>query len=148
MKSKQLHFGQGFKVLLGNRRVQATQMVIPPGKSEGRAGNRHRGADQRHQIAPPWHSRFQRVHDRIGVSAESRVAQFERVAERLDRQRRHIGLGIPIDFRVADADDGDAVGQLLAVHTSLGRPQPRVSSSEPPVPNTAMASPGWTFSTL
>jgi mannose-6-phosphate isomerase-like protein (cupin superfamily) len=46
MESKQVRFGKGFKVLLGNRRVQAAQMVIPPGKSEGGPGNRHRGSDQ------------------------------------------------------------------------------------------------------
>lgn len=46
MKVKALQFGKGFKVVLGNRRVQAAQMVIPPGKSEGGPGNRHKGADQ------------------------------------------------------------------------------------------------------
>jgi mannose-6-phosphate isomerase-like protein (cupin superfamily) len=46
MKSKTLQFGKGFKVLLGNRRVQAAQMVIAPGGAEGGPGNRHRGADQ------------------------------------------------------------------------------------------------------
>ena len=46
MKSKTLQFGKGFKVVLGNRRVQAAQMVIMPGKSEGGPSNRHKGADQ------------------------------------------------------------------------------------------------------
>lgn len=46
MKVKTLRFGRGFKVVLGNRRVQAAQMVIPPRKSEGGPGNRHKGADQ------------------------------------------------------------------------------------------------------
>lgn len=46
MKIKKLQFGKGFKVVLGNRRVQAAQMVISPGGSEGGPGNRHRGADQ------------------------------------------------------------------------------------------------------
>ena len=46
MKVKTLQFGKGFKVVLGNRRVQAAQMVIPPGQSEGGPGNRHKGADQ------------------------------------------------------------------------------------------------------
>ncbi len=46
MQAKTLRFGKGFKVVLGNRRVQAAQMVIAPGDSEGGAGNRHRGADQ------------------------------------------------------------------------------------------------------
>jgi mannose-6-phosphate isomerase-like protein (cupin superfamily) len=46
MKKKTLQFGQGFKVLIGNKRVQAAQMVIEPGESEGGPGNRHRGADQ------------------------------------------------------------------------------------------------------
>lgn len=46
MKSKQLRFGKGFRVMLGNRRSQAAQMVINPGGAEGGPGNRHRGADQ------------------------------------------------------------------------------------------------------
>ena len=46
MKIAKLRFGVGFKVVLGNRRVQAAQMVIRPGKSEGGLANRHKGADQ------------------------------------------------------------------------------------------------------
>ena len=46
MKHKTLRFGRGFRVVLGNRRSQAAEMVLPPGESEGDAGNRHRGADQ------------------------------------------------------------------------------------------------------
>jgi mannose-6-phosphate isomerase-like protein (cupin superfamily) len=46
VKRKTLRFGKGFKVLIGNRRVQAAQMVIGPGDSEGGPKNRHRGADQ------------------------------------------------------------------------------------------------------
>jgi mannose-6-phosphate isomerase-like protein (cupin superfamily) len=46
MKRKNLRFGQGFRVVLGNRRSQAAEMVLKPGKSEGDSGNRHRGADQ------------------------------------------------------------------------------------------------------
>jgi mannose-6-phosphate isomerase-like protein (cupin superfamily) len=46
MKKKTLRFGKGFKVVIGNRRVQAAQMVIAPGKSEGGPKNRHRSADQ------------------------------------------------------------------------------------------------------
>jgi mannose-6-phosphate isomerase-like protein (cupin superfamily) len=46
MKKKTLRFGKGFKVLMGNRRVQAAQMVIAPDGSEGGPKNRHRGADQ------------------------------------------------------------------------------------------------------
>jgi len=46
MKKKTLRFGRGFKVILGNRRVQAAQMVITPGKAEGGPKNRHQGADQ------------------------------------------------------------------------------------------------------
>ncbi len=46
MKVKKLQFGKGFKVVLGNRRVQAAQMVIEPGDAEGGPGNRHKGADQ------------------------------------------------------------------------------------------------------
>jgi mannose-6-phosphate isomerase-like protein (cupin superfamily) len=43
---KTLRFGQGFKVIFGNRRVQAAQMVLSPGESEGGPENRHRGSDQ------------------------------------------------------------------------------------------------------
>jgi mannose-6-phosphate isomerase-like protein (cupin superfamily) len=46
MKKKTLLFGKGFKVVMGNRRVQAAQMVIAFGDSEGGPKNRHRGADQ------------------------------------------------------------------------------------------------------
>ena len=46
MKHKILRFGKGFNVVLGNRRSQAAQMVLAPGKSEGSATNRHAGADQ------------------------------------------------------------------------------------------------------
>jgi mannose-6-phosphate isomerase-like protein (cupin superfamily) len=46
MKRKALRFGKGFRIALGNRRVQAAEMVIPPGDSEGGPQNRHKGADQ------------------------------------------------------------------------------------------------------
>ena len=46
MKRKQLRFGRGFRVAIGNRRSQAAEMVIAPGKAEGDPDNRHRGADQ------------------------------------------------------------------------------------------------------
>jgi mannose-6-phosphate isomerase-like protein (cupin superfamily) len=46
MKRKQLRFGQGFRVALGNRRSQAAEMVLAPGESEGSPDNRHRGSDQ------------------------------------------------------------------------------------------------------
>jgi len=46
MKLKHLRFGAGFKVLFGNRRMQAAQMVLKPGDKEGDAGNKHQGADQ------------------------------------------------------------------------------------------------------
>jgi mannose-6-phosphate isomerase-like protein (cupin superfamily) len=46
VKKKSLRFGQGFHVVLGNARSQAAVMVLKPGKSEGDAHNRHRGADQ------------------------------------------------------------------------------------------------------
>jgi mannose-6-phosphate isomerase-like protein (cupin superfamily) len=46
VKKKLLRFGRGFKVALGNQRVQAAQMVIAPGDSEGGPRNRHRGTDQ------------------------------------------------------------------------------------------------------
>jgi len=46
MQRKTLRFGKGFNVVLGNRRSQAAQMVIEPGKAEGDPDNRHHGADQ------------------------------------------------------------------------------------------------------
>jgi len=46
VKRKQLSFGRGFRVAIGNRRSQAAVMVLAPGKAEGDARNRHRGADQ------------------------------------------------------------------------------------------------------
>lgn len=46
MKRKNLRFGRGFRVAVGNARSQAAEMVLPPGKAEGDAHNRHRGADQ------------------------------------------------------------------------------------------------------
>jgi mannose-6-phosphate isomerase-like protein (cupin superfamily) len=46
MKRKNLRFGRGFRVALGNARSQAAEMVLKPGKAEGDAHNRHRGADQ------------------------------------------------------------------------------------------------------
>jgi mannose-6-phosphate isomerase-like protein (cupin superfamily) len=46
MKRKQLRFGKGFRVAVGNRRSQAAEMVLAPGDCEGGPDNRHRGADQ------------------------------------------------------------------------------------------------------
>jgi mannose-6-phosphate isomerase-like protein (cupin superfamily) len=46
MKRKHIRFGKGFKVVLGNRRVQAAQMTLSPGQSEGGPSNRHRNSDQ------------------------------------------------------------------------------------------------------
>src|SRR5438874_3051780 len=46
MKRKQLKLTSDFAVVLGNKRSQAAEMVLPPGESEGGSDNRHRGADQ------------------------------------------------------------------------------------------------------
>jgi mannose-6-phosphate isomerase-like protein (cupin superfamily) len=46
MKLKRLTLREGFRVVRGNRRSQAAEMVIKPGEAEGDASNRHRGADQ------------------------------------------------------------------------------------------------------
>ena len=46
MEKATLRFGKGFKVIVGNPRVQAAQLVIGPGDSEGDPKNRHRGSDQ------------------------------------------------------------------------------------------------------
>ena len=46
MKLEKLRFRKSFRVIRGNRRAQAAEMVITPGNSEGDPRNRHRGADQ------------------------------------------------------------------------------------------------------
>ena len=46
VKKKNLRFAEGFRVVLGNPRSQAAEMVLAPGKAEGGAHNNHRGADQ------------------------------------------------------------------------------------------------------
>jgi mannose-6-phosphate isomerase-like protein (cupin superfamily) len=46
MQHKQLQFGKGFRVVLGDDRSQAAQMTLGPGETEGGPENRHRGADQ------------------------------------------------------------------------------------------------------
>jgi mannose-6-phosphate isomerase-like protein (cupin superfamily) len=46
MKRKQLRFGKGFRVTIGNRRAQGAEMVIGPGDREGGPDNNHRGSDQ------------------------------------------------------------------------------------------------------
>jgi mannose-6-phosphate isomerase-like protein (cupin superfamily) len=46
MHSKHLTFDEGFHVAFDVRQVQAAEMVIAPGDSEGGPQNRHRGADQ------------------------------------------------------------------------------------------------------
>lgn len=46
MQYKHLRFGKGFHVAFRERKVQAAEMVIAPGDSEGGPDNRHRGADQ------------------------------------------------------------------------------------------------------
>jgi len=46
MPRKQLRFGRGFSVAVGNAKAQAATMVLGPGESEGGSGNRHRGSDQ------------------------------------------------------------------------------------------------------
>jgi len=46
MKRKALRFGEGFRVVFGNRRAQAAEMTLAPGDIEGGPENRHRGSDQ------------------------------------------------------------------------------------------------------
>ena len=46
MQHRRLRFGRGFRVLFDCRGVQAAQMVIAPGGSEGGPDNRHRAAEQ------------------------------------------------------------------------------------------------------
>ncbi|MGQ0651888.1 MAG: cupin domain-containing protein [Betaproteobacteria bacterium] len=46
MRRHKLSLREGFRVIGGNRRSQAAEMMIAPGEGEGGPGNRHRGADQ------------------------------------------------------------------------------------------------------
>lgn len=52
MQKKDLGFKKGatkdqnFRVVFGNHRAQAAEMIIQPGDTEGNLENRHRGADQ------------------------------------------------------------------------------------------------------
>lgn len=46
MQHKHLRFERGFRLAFDIGRVQAAEMVIAPGGSEGGPDNRHRGADQ------------------------------------------------------------------------------------------------------
>jgi mannose-6-phosphate isomerase-like protein (cupin superfamily) len=46
MQHKNLQFGHGFRVVLGDTRSQAAQMTLAPGETEGGPDNRHRGAVQ------------------------------------------------------------------------------------------------------
>lgn len=46
MEYRQLRLGRGFRPLFAVREVQAAEMVIAPGGSEGGPDNRHGGADQ------------------------------------------------------------------------------------------------------
>jgi oxalate decarboxylase/phosphoglucose isomerase-like protein (cupin superfamily) len=46
MRTTELKFEPGFRVAFDIRQVQAAEMVIAPGDSEGGPDNRHRGADQ------------------------------------------------------------------------------------------------------
>jgi len=46
MKRAHLRSTRGFRVVVGNARSQAAEMVIPPGAAEGGPRNSHRGADQ------------------------------------------------------------------------------------------------------
>ena len=46
MKQDKVPLKSEFKVILGNARSQAAEMVLAPGKNEGGPENRHKGADQ------------------------------------------------------------------------------------------------------
>ena len=46
MQHKHLQFGHGFRVMLGDGRSQAAQMVLNPDETEGGPDNCHQGADQ------------------------------------------------------------------------------------------------------
>lgn len=46
MQHKQLQFGHGFRVVLGDKHSQAAQMMLNPGEAEGGPDNCHKAADQ------------------------------------------------------------------------------------------------------
>lgn len=46
MRHRKLRLSKGFRVLFGNARAQAAEMVIAPGDAEGSSDNRHVRADQ------------------------------------------------------------------------------------------------------
>ena len=46
MQSRHLRFGKGFRPAFAVGKVQAAEMVLAPGDSEGGPDNFHRGADQ------------------------------------------------------------------------------------------------------
>lgn len=46
MQRKTLRFAQGYRIAAEVRKIQAAEMVLAPGASEGDAENYHRGADQ------------------------------------------------------------------------------------------------------
>jgi mannose-6-phosphate isomerase-like protein (cupin superfamily) len=46
VRSASLHFTKHFRVVNGNRRAKAAEMVIPPGDAEGGPENRHPKCDQ------------------------------------------------------------------------------------------------------
>jgi mannose-6-phosphate isomerase-like protein (cupin superfamily) len=46
VRSASLRFRKNFRVVNGNRRAQAAEMVIPPGDAEGGPENRHPKCDQ------------------------------------------------------------------------------------------------------
>lgn len=65
MRSETLKFETGFHVAFDVRQVQAAEMVIAPGDSEGGPDNRHRGADQWLFVVGGRGSA--KVHDRQGI---------------------------------------------------------------------------------
>jgi mannose-6-phosphate isomerase-like protein (cupin superfamily) len=46
VKNKSMRLTKDFRVVFGNRRAQAAEMVIPTGESEGGPENRHPKSDQ------------------------------------------------------------------------------------------------------
>ena len=46
MEKKMLRFGKGFRIAAEVRKLQAAEMVLAPGESEGEPDNYHRSADQ------------------------------------------------------------------------------------------------------
>jgi mannose-6-phosphate isomerase-like protein (cupin superfamily) len=115
MPARRLRFGHGFRVVLGNRRAQAAQMVLAPCESEGGPGNAHRGADQWLYVVAG--RGVARVGSRRHPIAPGTLLLIERGAT---QQIRCTGRGRLVTLDVYVPPAYDAAGEPLP----RGRPRP------------------------